>query len=38
MQWFWIALGAMLALVIYQQFRIYQIRRNARTRRSCSRS
>jgi diguanylate cyclase (GGDEF)-like protein/PAS domain S-box-containing protein len=30
MQWFWIALGAMVALVIYQQFRIYQIRRNAR--------
>jgi PAS domain S-box-containing protein len=30
MQWFWIALGVMVALVIYPQFRIYQIHRNAR--------
>src|SRR5271165_5694853 len=30
MQWFWVPLGVLLTLVIYQQFRIYQIHRNAR--------
>src|SRR5271165_2893832 len=30
MQGFWVPLGVLLTLVIYQQFRIYQIHRNAR--------
>src|SRR5271168_628172 len=30
MQWFWVPLVVLVTLVIYQQFRIYQIHRNAR--------
>jgi diguanylate cyclase (GGDEF)-like protein/PAS domain S-box-containing protein len=30
LQWFWIPLSALTALVIYQQFRIYQIHRESR--------
>jgi len=30
MQWFWVPLGVLVTLVIYQQFRIYQIHRNSR--------
>jgi len=30
LQWFWIPLGALAVLVIYQQFRIYQIHREAK--------
>lgn len=28
--WFWIPLGVLVALVVYQQFRMYQIRRDAK--------
>lgn len=31
LQWFWVPLGALALLVIYQQFRIYQIHRESRT-------
>jgi len=31
LQWFWVPLGALAMLVIYQQFRIYQIHRESRT-------
>jgi diguanylate cyclase (GGDEF)-like protein/PAS domain S-box-containing protein len=31
LQWFWIPLGALALLVLYQQFRIYQIHRDSRT-------
>ena len=31
LQWFWIPLGALAVLVLYQQFRIYQIHRDSRT-------
>jgi len=30
LQWFWIPLGALVVLVLYQQFRIYQIARESR--------
>ena len=30
LQWFWIPLGALVVLVIYQQFRIYQIHRESK--------
>jgi PAS domain-containing protein len=30
LQWFWIPLGALTVLVIYQQFRMYQIHREAK--------
>ena len=30
LQWFWVPLGALAMLVIYQQFRIYQIHRESR--------
>src|SRR5271169_5933964 len=30
LQWFWIPLGALAILVLYQQFRIYQIHRDSR--------
>jgi len=30
LQWFWIPLGALTVLVLYQQFRIYQIHRESR--------
>jgi diguanylate cyclase (GGDEF)-like protein/PAS domain S-box-containing protein len=30
LQWFWVPLGALALLVIYQQFRIYQIHRESR--------
>lgn len=32
LQWFWIPLGAMVAVVLYQQIRIYQIHREARNK------
>src|SRR5580693_8602799 len=32
LQWFWIPLGVLGILVIYQQFRIYRIRRDAKKR------
>jgi diguanylate cyclase (GGDEF)-like protein/PAS domain S-box-containing protein len=31
LQWFWIPLGALAVLVLYQQFRIYQIHRDSMT-------
>lgn len=31
LQWFWVPLGALALLAIYQQFRIYQIHRESRT-------
>jgi diguanylate cyclase (GGDEF)-like protein/PAS domain S-box-containing protein len=31
-EWFWILLGVLTVLVLYQQFRIYQIRRNGQRR------
>src|ERR1700733_1246302 len=31
-QWYWIALGGMAILVVYEQFRIYRIRRESRKR------
>lgn len=30
LQWFWTALGTLVALVVYQQFRIHQMRRESR--------
>lgn len=30
LEWFWLALGVLLALAMYQQFRIYSIRREAK--------
>lgn len=32
LQWFWIPLGALVILVIYQQFRIYQVHRESRNK------
>ncbi len=32
LQWFWIPLAALVILVLYQQFRIYQIQRDSRKR------
>jgi hypothetical protein len=31
-EWFWTPLGALIVLVLYQQFRIYQIRRDGQRR------
>ena len=30
LQWFWIPLGALAVLVLYQQFRLYQIHRESK--------
>src|ERR1700685_4416080 len=32
LQWFWIPLGGLVVVVLYQQFRIYQIHSEARTK------
>ena len=37
MLWFWISLGALIVLAVYQQFCIYQIHREARKKENCSR-